>query len=228
MNEYLGKIFLGNNIQLNENQKEQLKIYYNYLIEYNEHTNLTSIIDRDEVYIKHFLDSMLISNYVSIKGKTILDVGSGAGFPSIPLKILEPSLDVTIVDSLNKRITFIDQLCEKLGINVRAIHSRIEDFDERDSFDLVTARAVAPLNILNELCIPFVKIDGTFFALKGPNCEEELNKSLNGIRILGAKYIDIYKYKLLENNRNLIIIRKQEETNIKYPRKLKQIKNKPL
>ena len=151
--------------QLLENPK--FYQYYLQLIKVNKTTNLTRITDLDSVYYKHFYDSIILSNYLNLKDKTLLDVGAGAGFPSLPIKIIEDSLSVTIIDSLNKRIRFLQDLKAELELsNVQLIHGRAEEFDQRERFDIVTSRAVAKLQILAELTIPFVKIDGYFVAYK--------------------------------------------------------------
>ena len=179
---------------LNEDEKKKFETYYEELIKVNENMNLTAITEKNDVFDKHFFDSIQIKDY--LKGnESILDVGSGAGFPSLPLKIIYPNLKITIVDSLQKRINFLNELVKKLELkDVRLIHSRIEDFKEKELFDLVTARAVARQNILNEFCIPFVKINGLFIAMKGSNYEEELNESLNGIKELGGTLLEVKPY----------------------------------
>lgn len=213
---------------LNEDEKKKFETYYEELIKVNENMNLTAITEKNDVFDKHFFDSIQIKDY--LKGnESILDVGSGAGFPSLPLKILFPNLKVTIVDSLQKRINFLNELVKKLELkDVRLIHSRIEDFKEKESFDLVTARAVARQNILNEFCIPFVKINGLFIAMKGSNYEEELNESLNGIKELGGTLLEVKPYLLGDHYNNLVVIKKTSKTKSMYPRKMKDIKQKPL
>jgi 16S rRNA (guanine527-N7)-methyltransferase len=170
-NSLLSKI----DITLSNRQLEQFDIYFKFLVEYNEVVNLTAITDEEEVYIKHFYDSILLSKVIDLNSiKSLCDVGAGAGFPSIPLKILYPELNVTIVDGLDKRIKFLTLLCQKLDIKgVNLVHGRAEDYAKthRESFDIVTARAVARFNILNELCIPLVKVGGHFISLKGKNAQ---------------------------------------------------------
>ena len=165
-------------ITLSDRQLEQFAIYFKFLVEYNEVVNLTAITEEEEVYIKHFYDSILLSKVIDLSEvKTLCDVGAGAGFPSIPLKILYPELNVTIVDGLDKRIKFLTLLSEKLGLsNLNLVHGRAEEYakDHRESFDVVTARAVARFNVLNELCIPLVKIGGYFVSMKGKNADEEI------------------------------------------------------
>jgi 16S rRNA (guanine527-N7)-methyltransferase len=216
------------NIELTEHQLLQFETYYKELISWNEKMNLTGIVDREEVYIKHFYDSLSISFFVSIRDvKHLADIGSGAGFPSIPLKIIFPHLKVTIIDSLNKRIQFLNHLVCELNItDVNCIHGRAEDIarlpEHRDHYDLVTARAVAKLCVLNELCLPFTTVGGTFVAMKGNDFQEELDSCVYSLNELRSKYI--YTRNLLlpdkdKSTRNLIFMRKFSPTPKAYPRK---------
>ena len=220
-------------VVLSPRQLEQFKIYFEFLVEYNNYVNLTAITEKEEVYIKHFYDSILVGKVFDLTDvKTICDVGSGAGFPSIPLKIVYPNLEVTIVDGLDKRITFLKQLVAKLGLeNVNLVHGRAEDFakEHRESFDVVTARAVARANILNELCIPLVKVGGHFISMKGKNAEEEINEG-NSLKLLNAKIIKQNEYYLPkeESKRVLILIKHFAECPKKYPRAFASIKKNPL
>lgn len=223
-----------NNIEINETQLKLFKEYYHLLIEYNKKMNLTSITDKEEVYLKHFYDSLTLLLYNPLeKNSNLCDVGAGAGFPSIPIKIVRPDLRITIVDSLGKRIKFLNELIKKLKLsNVEAIHSRAEDYANlhKEEFDYVTARAVARLNILSELCIPLVKVNGKFIALKGQSGEIELNEAMNAIKRLGCK-IENHKNFTLPyeaGDRTIIICKKMAKTLDKYPRNYSQIKNKPL
>ena len=221
------------NITLSDKQKELLNIYYEFLIEYNTHTNLTSITNKEEVYYKHFYDSILLSNVYDLNTcNTLLDIGTGAGFPGVILKILYPNIKLTLLDSNNKKTTFLKELIKKLELdNIEIINARAEEFikNRREYYDIVTARAVKNLQILIELSIPFVKINGYFIAMKS-NYLEELNNSLNGIKLLGAEYEKTYEFNLPKNYgiRNLIKIKKVNITNIKYPRSYSKIINKPL
>ena len=211
------------NINLNDIQKKQLNIYYEYLIEYNSHTNVTSITEKNDVYLKHFYDSITLSlstNFNEIN--TMLDIGCGAGFPGLVLKIVFPHLNLTLLDSNNKKTTFCKNLIELLNLdNVNIINKRAEEYikEKREYFDLVTARAVKDLSILNELAIPYVKVNGLFIAMKS-DVETELNNSLKGITTLGAKYIETKNINLPNNSgiRNFVIIKKESITNPKYPR----------
>lgn len=220
-------------IKLSDRQLEQFKTYFEFLVEYNEVVNLTAITEEEEVYIKHFYDSLLLSKTVDLNSvKTLCDVGSGAGFPSIPLKIAFPHLEITIIDGLDKRITFLKQLTTKLGLTgVNCIHGRAEEYarENREAFDVVTARAVARANILNELCIPLVKVGGYFVSMKGKNAEEEINEG-NSLKILNAKIVKQNEYFLPkeESKRVLILIKHFDKCPNKYPRAFAAIKKKPL
>lgn len=223
----------GINIVLSEKQLKQFEIYFKYLVEYNNYVNLTAITEEEDVYIKHFYDSILVGKVYDLTSvKSICDVGSGAGFPSIPLKIVYPNLEVTIVDGLDKRITFLKQLVDKLELtNVTLVHGRAEEFakEHRESFDIVTARAVARANILNELCIPLVKVGGHFISMKGKNAEEEIAEG-NSLRLLNAKIIKQNEYYLPreDSKRVLILIEHFAECSKKYPRAYASIKKNPL
>ncbi|MGM9971944.1 MAG: 16S rRNA (guanine(527)-N(7))-methyltransferase RsmG [Anaeroplasmataceae bacterium] len=221
------------NIELTPDMQEKFDIYYKFLVEYNKFVNLTAITDHDEVFIKHFYDSLILTTELPKEKISLCDVGAGAGFPSVPCAIYNKDINVTIVDSLNKRIVFLNELVKKLNINnVSAIHNRAEDFatDYREAFDVVTARAVARLNILVELCLPLVKVGGIFIALKSTDGDAELSEALNAINILGGKVIKSNEFELPYNmgQRKLIVIEKIKECPKKYPRQFSVIKNKPL
>lgn len=221
------------NLVLTDRQLEQFDIYFKFLVEYNEFVNLTAITEEEDVYIKHFYDSILLGQVVDLTGeRTICDVGSGAGFPSIPLKIVYPNLKVTIIDGLDKRITFLKQLVAKLGLdNVNLVHGRAEEYakEHRESFDIVTARAVARANILNELCIPLVKVGGHFVSMKGKNADEEINEG-KSLEILKGKIIKKNEYYLPkeDSKRVLFLIEHFEKCPNKYPRAFASIKKNPL
>lgn len=221
-------------IRPTEKQLNSFEKYYEYLVEVNEYMNLTAITEKEEVYRKHFLDSLEIVRAVNIDTKfSLCDVGSGAGFPSVPLAIINDNVRVTIVDALNKRIKFLNELVKKIDVsNVVALHRRAEDFYKEvgASFDVVTARAVARLNILAELCIPLVKVGGRFIAMKGSTGNVELEEAKKAIELLGGKVEKIIDIELPdeEEKRQLIIINKIKETPKKYPRNFNKIKEKPL
>ena len=197
---------------------KQLEIYKNYLKEYNEHTNLTSIKDDNDIYLKHFYDSLTIVKATSLEGNLkLLDVGSGAGFPGVVIKIFFPNIDVTLIDANNKKTTFLSKLKTELNINYNVINGRVEDFAKNNlnTFDIVTSRAVANLRILSELCFPLVKDDGIFVALKG-NMDETLEGALDTIEIMHGKINKVLNFTLYKNEgiRNIIVIEKKEKTNL--------------
>ena len=226
------------NISLTNEQIDQFEKYYLFLIQYNQKVNLTRITEKKEVYLKHFYDSILIYKlwpYFSKDKVNLCDVGSGAGFPSIPLKIIFPNLKVTIIDSLNKRIIFLNELCKQLNLKyVSLVHGRAEEVGHntiyRNSFDVVTGRALANLSVMNELCLPLVKVDGFLIAMKGQRAEEEIKKAANSLNILGGKLERVDKFYLFntDNQRNNILIKKVKETPKKYPRKAGTPNRHPL
>ncbi|BBM16435.1 MULTISPECIES: 16S rRNA (guanine(527)-N(7))-methyltransferase RsmG [Enterococcus] len=213
-------------IKISARQMDQFATYFRLLVEWNQKMNLTAITEHEEVYLKHFYDSITLafSDTFKPEGK-LCDVGSGAGFPSLPLKIVFPELEVTIVDSLNKRVTFLTVLVETLQLDgVHLYHDRAETFGQnpkfREAFDFVTARAVARLNVLTELCLPLVKSDGYFFALKAAKSEEELIEARPAIALLGGKLIEAEDVSLPNGDtRHIITVQKKKETPKKYPRK---------
>ena len=214
-------------IELDTKQKSQFSLYYENLVEWNEKMNLTAITDKPSVYLKHFYDSISAAFFIDLSGdKTICDVGAGAGFPSIPLKICFPNLEVTIVDSLNKRIGFLEHLAVELKLEkVNFVHARAEDFGQnplyRENFDIVTARAVARLSVLAELCVPLVKKGGMFITMKGAAAEDELADAEKSLSVLGVKIKEEHSFYLpIENSeRNIIVFDKTKNTPKKYPRK---------
>jgi 16S rRNA (guanine527-N7)-methyltransferase len=216
------------NIKLTEEQTLKLDKYYELLVEWNEKINLTSIIEKEEVFIKHFYDSLCLLKGIKIDNQKLLDVGSGAGFPSLPLKIVFPNLDVTIIDALNKRIKFLEVLTTALDLKVRLIHGRAEEHMHKNNYDIVTARAVANLRLLSELCIPFVKPGGVFIALKGPKHIEEIESSYNAFKMLNAELEEVITYNILDQERSLVIVKKIKKSEKKYPRMFAQIKKSPL
>ncbi len=221
------------NIVLSKNQIQQFFEYYKFLVEYNIHTNLTTIVIQEDVYLKHFYDSLLLSQVVDLnKIENLLDIGCGAGFPGIVLKIVFPHINLTLLDSNNKKTKFCKELIEKLKLNnVEIITDRAENFiiNRREYYDLVTARAVKNLPVLSEISLPYVKVDGFFIAMKS-DYEKELNDSMNAISILGGKLISTKNINLPNNKgvRNFIIIIKNKITNTKYPRNYSQIVKKHL
>lgn len=228
--EYILKEFSKCNIALSQEQGEKLLKLYDFLVEYNEKVNLTAITDFEEVVVKHFVDSILPFSKLSIdKGASFIDVGTGAGFPSIPLLIYRPDLEGTLLEALNKRCVFLEAACELVGVKAKVVHGRAEDYakDKREQFDIATARAVAAMPVLCEYCLPYVKTGGRFVALKSVN--ENSKESENAIKILGGKTEQILDYEITSgDNRRLFIIKKISQTPTKYPRNPSMIKKKPL
>lgn len=230
---------LEKGITLTTAQMEQFDVYYRFLVEINAHVNLTAITDKKEVYLKHFYDSLLpafVVEKLQTQQLSICDVGAGAGFPSIPLKIVFPNLKVTIVDSLNKRINFLNELADKLALkDVSFFHARAEEFagkksDKRESFDVVTARAVARLTVLSEFCLPLVKKNGQFIALKAQKAATELEEASFAITTLGGKVKQDIQLELpvTGDERHIIVVEKKKVTPKKYPRKAGMPARQPL
>lgn len=223
-------------IHLNDFQKEQFDIYFQTLVEWNDKINLTAITEKNDVYLKHFYDSIapILHGYIKNEPVKLLDIGAGAGFPSIPMKIIYPQLDITIIDSLNKRITFLKQLSEVLHLEgVHFFHGRAEDFGQdinfRAQFDIVTARAVARMQILSELTIPFLKLNGKLLALKAQAVDQELTDAQNALKLLFSQVIENNHYQLPNgDSRYITIVEKKKETPRKYPRKAGTPNKKPL
>lgn len=226
------------NIKLKDESFEKFEIYRKLILTWNEKINLTRILDENEMNVKHFLDCLLLTKTSLFEDcKKVLDIGTGAGFPSIPLKIYNENLDITMLDSLNKRIKFLNLVIDDLNFKkINALHARAEEFalkeDYREKFDLVVSRAVASLPTLLELSIPFLKKDNFFIAMKGPQLQQEIEISKNALKKLSCKVEKILKFEIKINNesleRNILIIKKLENTNKKYPRNVGQIKKKPL
>lgn len=213
------------NLNLDDSQIKNFYDFMNLLIEKNKVMNLTGITEPKEVILKHFIDSLTVLKYIN-ENDNIIDVGTGAGFPGIPLKIAENSLEITLLDSLNKRINFLNEVIEKINLNkVKTIHGRAEDFGQdfkyREKYDVAVSRAVAPLNVLLEYMLPFVKVGGKCICMKGSNCDEEIENSRKAIEILGGKIEEIKKFNLpnSDNNRTIFIIKKVQKMSRQYPRK---------
>ena len=213
------------NIVFTEEQLQKFYQYMNLLIEWNEKINLTAIVEPKEIILKHFIDSLTIIKYIE-PNKSVIDIGTGAGFPGIPVKIMREDLDITLLDSLNKRIHFLNEVIQKLELkNITAIHARIEEFAKnkqyREAFDVATSRAVANLTTLSEYMLPMVDLKGMVICMKGSEINEEISKSKNSIKLLGGKIDKIEEFTLpkSDNRRNLILIKKERQTPGKYPRK---------
>lgn len=220
-------------IKISDKQLFQLNKYYELLVEYNKVMNLTRITEKDEVYLKHFYDSVTLAYICDFsQEKTLVDVGTGAGFPGLVLKIIYPHLEVDLVDSLNKRLKFLDKVIEELKLEkIRTIHSRIEDYakKEREKYDVVTARAVSNLPMLLETCVPLVKVNKYFIPMKA-EIKDELINSKNAIKELDVTLEKKYELLLpIENSkRTLLKFKKNSKTKEKYPRKFSDIRRKPL
>lgn len=209
--------------------------YYLLLTEWNERINLTAITEEDEVAVKHFLDSLNAAKGIAEDGMSVIDVGTGAGFPGLPVKIANPGIALTLVDSLQKRINFLDEVVSQLGLSdVRTVHSRAEELginkDYRERYDVCVSRAVANLTTLCELCLPFVKVGGLFVSLKGPKAAEEVSQAQKAIRLLGGELVRIQSYDLSDTdlNHNIVVIKKISHTPTKYPRKAPKPSKEPL
>lgn len=232
---YFNKGLESLNIKLSERQIEQFLTFYELLVEWNSFMNLTAITEFEEVVQKHFLDSLALIKACDLNDQTLIDVGTGAGFPGIPLKIAFPELKVTLLDSLNKRINFLNTVIENLGLDkVETIHGRAEDFaknkEYREKFDLCVSRAVSNLTTLSEYCLPFVKVNGSFISYKSEKLTEELKEADKAINILGGQAGDQVELTLPDSDiyRNLLIINKVKSTPDKYPRKAGLPSKEPL
>lgn len=221
-----------NGIFLDEVMLERFDIYARLLVEWNEKMNLTAITEPREIELKHFLDSLMLIKYYDLQNvSNAIDVGAGAGFPSMPILIYKPEIEFTLLDSLNKRLTFLSTVNSELGLDAKLVHSRAEvsgqEENYREKFDLATARAVAPMNVLSEYCIPFVKEGGAFVALKGSN--DDVSEASNAIEVLGGRLESNISYELGGTEaRTIAVVRKISQTPTQYPRKSKKISTKPL
>lgn len=224
------KLFEKYNLNLTEEKLNKLNIFYSELIFYNNSFNLTAITEENEVFIKHFLDS-IFPEFLIEKNSSVIDIGAGAGFPSLPLKIYRPDLNVTMIDSLNKRVNFLNDVIKKLELeNISAFHARAEDFAKtnRESFDYAVVRAVAKIPTLIEYAFPLLKVGGKLLCYKGGDVEEELKQSENALKILGGVVERVEKFNLEGNSRTIVLIKKFEHTPSKYPRSKNLPKLKPL
>ena len=221
--------------KFNETQIAQLETYYNLLVEWNEKMNLTAITDAQGVAVKHFADSVSVLNYVDIPhNSSIIDVGTGAGFPGVVLKIARPDIKLTLLDSLNKRLFFLQNVLGEINLSADLIHSRAEDGGRdknlRESFDYAVSRAVANMNVLSEFCLPYVHVGGSFLAFKGRGAESEISAAKSAIKTLGGKIAETYNFALPFDGgeRAIVQIQKIAETPNKYPRNAGKIKSSPL
>lgn len=222
--------FAGAGITISEKQAEQFRTLFEFMVEYNKNVNLTSITEFEDVVVKHFIDSVLPFSMLGISGdESFIDVGTGAGFPALPLLICYPGLIGTLCDSLGKRCTYLGLACEKIGVDAEIIHARSEELGRtrREQYDLATARAVAAMPVLTELCLPFVKVGGRFIALKSVN--EDMNAARGAVKALGGEFEKTEKYKLPNGDgRQLAVVKKISQTPTKYPRSYANITKKPL
>ncbi len=227
-------LFSDNGMSISDAQYDKLSAYSKLLVEWNERCNLTAILDPYGISVKHFFDS--IYPFISLEipdGAKIIDVGTGAGFPAIPLKIIKEGIEITLLDSLNKRVNFLKKVSDTLELNADCVHARAEEAGQlsqyREKFDVATARAVAALPELCEYCLPFVKVGGIFVSLKGSNGLEEVEKATGAISILGGKLIKSESYKLPNGDgRTLVVVKKISQSPLKYPRNKGQMTKKPL
>lgn len=232
--EKIIEILSSNGVE--QDKSEQFGKYYQMLIEWNEKINLTAITEETEVAYKHFLDCISVfESKVIESGDRIIDIGTGAGFPGIPMKIYDSSLKITLLDSLNKRINFLNEVTNCLGLrDVTTLHGRAEDYgtnkDHREKYDICVSRAVANLATLSELCLPFVKVGGYFIAMKGPKADEELEAAKKAIGLLGGKVEKVINYDISDKDfdHNIILIKKISATSTKYPRKAPKPSKEPL
>ena len=231
--DFIGKL-KEFNIEINEEQIKSFEKYMNLLLEWNEKINLTAITQPEEVKLKHFVDSLTVLKYINDDDK-VIDIGTGAGFPGIPLKIMKENTKITLLDSLNKRINFLNIVIETLNLrNIQAIHGRAEEIARnklyREKYDVAVSRAVANLSTLTEYMLPFVKVGGKCICMKGANVNEELERAQNAIKELGGEIERVDNFYLSDNDneRNIIVIKKVKETNLKYPRKAGTPSKEPL
>lgn len=222
-------------INLSSEQLNQLERYYELLAEWNQKMNLTAITDPEGVAVKHFADSLSVLKYLELpKNSSVIDVGTGAGFPGVVLKITRPDIKLTLLDSLNKRLTFLDAVLTEIGLDSELVHARAEEGGQnlkfRESYDFAISRAVAQLNVLSEYCLPYVRLSGSFIAMKGANADTEIQNAKKAIGILGGKISAVHKFELAGNcgERNIIVIEKNRPTPDRYPRPNGKIKSSPL
>ncbi len=219
-------------LELAPQSLERFEAYYAFLSEANQVMDLTAVMGEEETARRHFLDSLSLLRFWDFRNARVVDVGSGAGFPGLPLLLAEPTVTLTLLDAQGKRVDFLASLCEKLGVSVRCVHARAEEAalepGERDAYDCAVSRAVARLNMLTELCLPFVKPGGAFLAMKARDCDEELAEAESAIRRLGGKRERLERFNVAEVERTLVVVRKTGPTPKGYPRRFAKIKKDPL
>lgn len=230
--EEMEKLVEQYDLTIDSNAVSRFDVFSALLVSWNEKMNLTAITEPDEIVIKHFIDCLMILKYVDIeKGAKCVDVGCGAGFPGLPLLIASPGIEMTFNDALKKRLGFIEKVLKKCGLDAKLVHQRAEvlgkDEEYRETFDYATARAVAPMNVLCEYCLPLIKVGGRFIAMKGP--DDDLTPAMNAVKELGGEVEHNVSYKLPNgDSRTLIVIKKISQTPTQYPRNTKKISTKPL
>lgn len=218
---------------LTQTQLKQIDTYAEMLVEWNKNVNLTAILDPDEMVVKHFVDSFLLLNHIEFRNSSLIDVGTGAGFPALPCKILQDELKITLLDSMSKRLKFLEAVCKKIGVKASILNGRAEEVallpEHREKYDIATARAVAHMRELTEYCLPFVKVGGYFIALKGYEIEDELDESAKAIETLGGVVDSVTKYELEDGSKRAIVcIKKKYKTPDQYPRNKGRMTKKPL
>jgi len=234
MIDYLKPLVEQAGIALSEQQLAQFAVYSGYLLEINQHMNLTAIKEPEEVALRHFLDSLLPLTLVEFpQNARLIDIGSGAGFPGLALKIARPDLDATLLDATNKRVRFLADAAKRIGVQAACLHARAEEAGRqahlREQFDIACARAVSHLRELCEYCLPFVKVGGRFISLKGPQLEQELQEAQNALRELGGQVEAVQEYALPDGSgRTLVVVKKISQTSAKYPRPSAKMAKKPL
>ena len=233
MDKILNEGFASLGITPDAKAVERLKTYFEYLEERNRVMNLTAISGTEDVARLHFLDCAALLKVCDFEDKKVIDVGTGAGFPGMVLKTVQPGMDITLLDSLNKRIDFLSEVCNKLALDgVQCVHARAEEIPEerRAAYDIAVSRAVARLNILSELCLPYLRVGGVFIAMKGPDCDTEVEEAKSAMHLLGAQLKDIVRYTIpgTDITHAAVVIEKIKPTHPKYPRKWSQIKKQPL
>lgn len=221
-------------LELDQYALDRFDTYAERLVRWNNHVNLTAITDPDDIVVKHFADSLYVLKYINpTKNQSLVDIGSGAGFPGLPILIVRPNIEVNFVDSVGKKLAFIKDVLRTNGLIGNVTHKRAEDMGKewefREFYDYATARAVAPLNVLCEYCFPLVKVGGVFVALKGSGGKEEVQNAQNAIKVLGGELVKFEEYSLSNGDkRSIAVIKKISQTPTKYPRKAKKIDTKPL
>ena len=222
------------NIELPPEAEAAFRAYYDFLEKRGQNVNLTAITGAEEVARLHFLDSLALLNAAIFKNAKVIDIGSGAGFPGVPLKIAEPSINLTLLDSTGKRVKFLSDLCSELGLEAACIHARAEEAahlpEMRQQYDIVVSRAVARLNVLSELCIPFLRVDGMFIAMKGVDSEEEVAEAQSAVKALGSEMQEHFDYTIpgTDISHRAVLIRKTTSTPDKFPRRFAKIQKAPL